>query len=499
MNNFYYIQTANSYLTYTLTLTFFSFLLSIVCYIYVSLNKSNDSIVRSNNVLFVNVFLLISLLISTVLMLFTSYLFLLININKLSLKGGLNELLFFSDVKIWGIDSHLSLDFFGSVIICLAYLIGSISLIVSDTRLKLNSTFLFFYFFIFIVIVFGFVLIQNIYSLFIFYELLLIPSFLFILYGSYTTKAVQASLYFVVWTQIGSFLVLIATVYVATLVGASDMSSIRLFKFKPDESRLIYFLLFLGFGIKVPIWPFHYWLTKTHVEAPSGFSIYLSGFLVKTALYGFFKISNLLAYEGSTYVYASIAFIGVIDASLKMWGQSDLKKIVAYCTIQEMNLIFLLFLMGDATSTICGIIFSLAHAMLSSLMFFIVDCVYRKCHSRSIFAVHGLLQQSPNLAISIIIMCVLYAGLPGTLKFTCEIHLLIALSESGMWPVFIVLICANVLAVIGFTKSWLTTVFTLPTKELDKPMLDLSIKEIYIISYIILFFIFFNGFSLFIF
>lgn len=499
MNQLYYNQIALSYLTYTILLVFVSFILSITCYMYNALTKSNDGVVKSNNFFIVNSFLLISLLVSTVLTLFTSYLFLIININRLNMKNSLNDLVFFSDIKILNMEPHLSLDFFGSIIICLAFIVGLISLLVSDTRLKLNSTFLFFYFYIFIVIVFGFVLIQNIYALFIFYELLLIPSFLFVLYGSYTTKAVQASLYFVIWTQIGSFLVLASVVYLTTLVGSSDFSSIRLFKFKPTEVNAIFFLLFLGFGIKVPIWPFHYWLTKTHVEAPSGFSIYLSGFLVKTALYGFFKTSNLLAYEGSTYLYASIAFIGVIDASLKMWGQSDLKKIVAYCTIQEMNLIFLLFLMGDTNSTVCGIIFSLAHAMLSSLMFYIVDCVYRKCHSRSVYAVHGLLQQTPNLAVSIIIMCVLYAGLPGTLKFTCEVHLLITLSESGMWPVFLILISANILAVIGFSKNWLSTVFNLPTKELDKPMLDLSIKEIYLISYIVLFFVFFNGLSLFIF
>jgi NADH:ubiquinone oxidoreductase subunit 4 (subunit M) len=168
------------------------------------------------------------------------------------------------------------------------------------------------------------------------------------------------------------------------------------------------------------------------VEAPSGFSIYLSGFLVKTALYGFFKITNLLSYEGPTYLFASVAFMGIIDSSLKLWGQSDLKKIVAYCTIQEMNLIFLLFLIGDVNSTVCGMVFSLAHAMLSSLMFFIVDCIYRRFHTRSIYAVQGLLQQTPNLAISIVVMCVLYAGLPGTLKFNCEINLLVTLSESGM-------------------------------------------------------------------
>jgi hydrogenase-4 component F len=79
------------------------------------------------------------------------------------------------------------------------------------------------------------------------------------------------------------------------------------------------------------------------VEAPSGFSICLSGFLVKSALYGFYKITNLFPSTLNTTLFITIAFIGVVDSSLKMWGQTDLKKLVAYGTIQEMNLIYLVF------------------------------------------------------------------------------------------------------------------------------------------------------------
>jgi NADH-quinone oxidoreductase subunit M len=213
-------------------------------------------------------------------------------------------------------------------------------------------------------------------------------------------------------------------------------------------------------------------------------------------LYSFFKITNLLCFEGGTSFFAAVAVIGVVDASLKLWGQSDLKKIVAYCTVQEMNLIFLLFLLGDSNSTTCGATFSVAHAFLSGLMFFLVDCVYRRCHTRSVFAVHGLLQQTPNLAIAIIVMCVLYAGLPGTLKFTCEASLLITLSEGGLTPVFIIIAAANVFGVIGFSKSWFNAIFGLPSKELDHPMLDLSWKESCIIVYIVGFFILSNGLAL---
>ena len=493
MNQLLYTQIAQTYLHLVTILGLLSLVVSIVGSLYLFITKNNDTFVNSYAVKLANIFLLFSLLVQSIIMLVTAILLGWTNSQRRLSSEKISDLVLSSDIHIWGLSPYLTIDFFGSLLVCLAFFIGSLSLVVSDTRLKLESSPLFFYFNFFIIIVFALVMVQDIYILFIAYEFLLLPSFFFILFGSYTNKAVQASLYFVIWTQIGSFLVLGGVVYLVSLVGYSDYSSIRAFKFKQEELTALYFIFFLGFGIKVPIWPFHYWLTKTHVEAPSGFSIYLSGFLVKTALYSFFKITNLICYETNTIFFAVIAVIGIVDASLKLWGQSDIKKIVAYCTVQEMNLIFLLFLFGDANATTCGATFSVAHAFLSALMFFLVDCIYRRCHTRSIYAIHGLLQQTPNLAISIIVMCVLYSGLPGTLKFSCEISLLLLLSETGLSLILLIIITANIFAVIGFSKGWLNTIFGLPSKELDIPMLDLSLKEFLIILYIILLFFASNG------
>jgi len=139
-----------------------------------------------------------------------------------------------------------------------------------------------------------------------------------------------------------------------------------------------------------------------------------------------------------------------------------------------MNIILVLFLFGDTESIVCGTVFSVAHAFLSALMFFVVDCVYRRSYSRVIYAVQGLLQLTPNLATVIIGMCFLYAGLPGTLKFTCEIAMLILLSESGFNLIFVLLIVTNFIAVAGFSKNWFNIVFTLPDEHMNIPMLDLS-------------------------
>lgn len=156
------------------------------------------------------------------------------------------------------------------------------------------------------------------------------------------------------------------------------------------------------------------------MEASSGFSIYLSGFLVKTALFGFYRLTNLMQVELVTSFFLVILIVGVFDSSLKMWGQTDLKKLVAYCTIQEMNLISIFFLKGDSNIVVYGFLFNIMHAFLSTLMFFLVECVYARYKSRSILAVNGIFFTFNNLALSIIFMIFFFSGIPGTLKFVCE-------------------------------------------------------------------------------
>jgi len=313
---------------------------------------------------------------------------------------------------------------------------------------------------------------------FILYESLLIPSFLFVYYTSTYKRGIQASLYFLIWTQLGSFLVLCAIAYIISISGTSSFNSIRNLAFTNSEIWFIYLLLFLGFGFKIPVWPFHYWLTKTHVEAPAGFSIFLSGFLVKSAVYGFYRISNLLGGELDTTFFSIFAILGVVDASFKMWGQLDLKKLVAYCTIQEMSLLYLVFIWGDTLCFLGGIMLCITHSLLSSLMFFLVDCIQKRYKSRLVSEISGIVHTTPNLGISIILMVVLYSGLPGTLKFISELYIYSGLLETAPFTCLLLLFVANFLGLVGFSKCWFNVVFGLSMKNQDKLPVDLNFKEL---------------------
>ena len=397
--------------------------------------------------------------------------------------------------QLWFSWFEFSIDFFGIILLFLGYFVGILSLLALDNRIFWKNIKYLFSLNVFILVVYFYVFSTDLLLFFLFYEFLLIPSFLIVYYISPSRRAIQASLYFLIWTQIGSFLVLLVIAYLVSVVGSSSFNDIKLYNFSYTETYVIYLLLFLGFGFKVPLWPFHYWLTKTHVEAPAGFSMYLSGFLVKSAVYGFYKITTLLGNDINTTLFSTICIVGIVDASLKMWGQTDLKKLVAYGTIQEMNLIFLTFCWGDTNAIIGGILFSATHGALSALMFFIVDCIQRRFNSRSVTEVSGILQITPTLGISIIVMCVLYAGLPGTLKFTCEFYIFCGFFEITPTLTLLLFFVANVLGLIGFSKCWFDAVFGMNLKNHKLTPFDLNIKELYIIYISIAFLFVFVFFS----
>jgi NADH-quinone oxidoreductase subunit M len=117
-----------------------------------------------------------------------------------------------------------------------------------------------------------------------------------------------------------------------------------------------------------------------------------------------------------------------------------------------MNLIFIAFLWGDSNLFISGVLFCITHAFLSALMFYLVDCIQRRYQTRVISEISGILQTTPNLGISILFMQIFYSGLPGTLKFLSEFYLFSGLFNTCPLIVLFLLLIANFLGLVGFSK-----------------------------------------------
>jgi len=157
-------------------------------------------------------------------------------------------------------------------------------------------------------------------------------------------------------------------------------------------------------------------------------------------------------------------------------------------------MIYLAFCWGDTSAILGGILFCVTHGALSGLMFYLVDCIQRRFNSRSVVEISGVLQLTPNLGICIFVMCVLYSGLPGTLKFSCEFYIFAGLFEISPTLTMFVFFVANVLGLIGFCKCWFNVLFGMNLKNPSKAPFDLTTKEFYIIVSCFLFLFLFTFF-----
>lgn len=346
-----------------------------------------------------------------------------------------------------------------------------------DSRVFFRKNLLILILIIFFIIVCLFISETNYVNLFLYYELFLLLSFFLVYTLSPNRRSIPVAIYFLTWTQFGSLLVL-----VAILGLLSEQNSLFLLPSYKLTSHFIKLCFFIGFGIKIPMWPFYYWLTKTHVEASSFFSIYLSGFLVKTAVYlfnFFFSFYFNTLYLNWLFI---IIVVGVVDSSIKMWHQYDLKKLVAYTTVQEMNLLIIPIIWNNEYSEFLVSFFIVTHCLLSSLFFFIIDVLSKRFNTRVTTKINGLIHITPNLAYSIFFSIILFTGLPYTAKFFIEVmifnHLL---SYDVVLTVFVVVI-ANVVGIIGFCKNFFNVLFGKPI--IFKTVSDLSKRELYLFIYI---------------
>lgn len=187
--------------------------------------------------------------------------------------------------------------------------------------------------------------------------------------------------------------------------------------------------------------------------------MYLSGFLVKTALFGFYKYTNFLFNSEYLFFFLSICVFSILDSSLKFWVQTDLKKLVAYCTIQEMNCIFFLICLNDSFNFFIIVNFCLSHSILSCLMFFLVDCIQKRYNSRSVIELSGLMSTTPNLSFFLLLLCIIYSGIPISFKFYCEVYFFICVLDNSLRVFFWLILVTNFFGIIGFCRNWFEVIF----------------------------------------
>lgn len=171
---------------------------------------------------------------------------------------------------------------------------------------------------VFLVAIISMVYTTNLLVMFIGFECLFLPTLYFVYSHGYVQRVDKTLRILLYWTLLGAFLVLTSLGYIFYKYKTLSYFHLTSVKFSETENLLLYLCIFLGFGIKVPVFPFHYWLTKIHVEAPAGFSIFLSGFLVKAALFCFYFFNLIFESKLANQLVVTVAIFGVVESSIKM-------------------------------------------------------------------------------------------------------------------------------------------------------------------------------------
>jgi len=310
------------------------------------------------------------------------------------------------------------------------------------------------------------------------YELLLVPSF-FILYNfAKTRRCVEAAYLMFFWTQFGAMFLIFSFLYLFFICGTSSFSVISQFYFTTFELNFLFLCWLIGFGVKLPIWPFYGWLPKAHVEASTNFSIFLSGVLVKFAFFGLLKCLITINLEPTFYFVYPFLTIGIVDAVFKLFYQIDLKKLVAYSTVVEMHWLTICVISGQSALMLASFCMLISHALLSTNSFLLVDAIGRRFKTRLITEINGVNFLCPKLFLVALVNCLIFLGFPGSIMFVAEILFFSFFFD--LFPLlclfFVVLL--YLIAPTFFFRSWMNVLFGSSTHLLKTIPVDLSSKEL---------------------
>ena len=273
--------------------------------------------------------------------------------------------------------------------------------------------------------VFGFFISVDMFTMFMFYEVALIPMYLLI--GVWGTGAKEyAAMKLTLMLMGGSALLIIGILAIYFFSGATTMNinEIAAMANIPENVQNIFFpLLFIGFGVLGALFPFHTWSPDGHASAPTAVSMLHAGVLMKLGGYGCFRIAMYLmpsALDTWAPVFLILTTISVVYGALSACVQTDLKYINAYSSVSHCGMVLFALCMVTQTAITGAVIQMLSHGLMTALFFAVIGMIYHRAGTRDVRYLGGLMKVVPFLAVSYVVAGLANLGLPGFSGFVAE-------------------------------------------------------------------------------
>ena len=342
-----------------------------------------------------------------------------------------------------GASWHLGADGYAALLILLTTLVGAVAILCSWSAIteRLKE-----YYGHFLLLQFGMLGVfaaRDFLLFFVFWELTLIPMYFIIAIWGGERRGYSA-IKFVLYTLIGSMFLLLGMLafywqhYVQFRTLTWDLNELMRTQMPPEYAWWVFWAFFLGFAVKVPMWPLHTWLPDAHTEAPTAGSVILAGILLKMGTYGFLRFSLPMLPETSrdpktVGIMAGLSIIAIIYGALVCLMQTDWKKLIAYSSVSHMGFCTLgIFALNEAGIS-GSIIQQINHGVSTSMLFLIVGVVYERRHTRLIAEYGGLFRVMPVFTAVFLIAALSSMGMPPLNGFIGEITIIRGAYEASFW------------------------------------------------------------------
>ncbi|TCM61786.1 NADH dehydrogenase subunit M [Acinetobacter calcoaceticus] len=398
-----------------------------------------------------------------------------------------------------GINIHLAVDGLSLLMVGLTALLGILAVGCSWGEIQKNVGFFHLNLLWSLGGVIGVFIAIDMFLFFFFWEMMLVPIYFLIALWGHSGSAGKSRVYaatkFFIYTQVAGLIMLIGILGLV-VVGMQATGKIS---FGYDHLLMVanyidinnpalaygfMLCLFIGFAVKLPVFPMHGWLPDAHAQAPTAGSVDLAGILIKTAAYGLLRFV-IPFFPVASAQFADIAIIlGLIGIFYGAWcafQQTDMKRLLAYTSISHMGFVLLALYAGNILTFQGLMIMMLAHGLSSAALFIMCGQVYERVHTRDMRLMGGIRGQLPYLAFFLMFFVSALVGIPGLGNFIGEF--LILMGSFDKFPVFTILAAVS-LVFAGLYGLILIhrTLFGTPNEEqkahYKNPLKDLSLREV---------------------